>query len=97
MLDVFLLDFNHGIGIAIHRILIDNGKNLQQLFSLQKRLNHRKQEFDSLYTELDIEHELSSLIHPKRNSLIDQFNVLMGKMLYKAIISMLLKIQDHFA
>ncbi len=38
-----------------------------------------KQELDCLCIELGIEHELSLLIDPKRNSMVDQFNVRMGK------------------
>ena len=71
----FLRDLERACPIRIRTILTDNGKEFtDRLFGLRKRAATGEHEFDTLCTDLDIEHRLTPPKSPQTNGMVERFN-----------------------
>jgi transposase InsO family protein len=61
--------------LRIRTILTDNGKEFtDRLFGLRKRAATGKHEFDTLCSELSIDHRLTPPQSPQTNGMVERFN-----------------------
>ncbi|RFU12358.1 IS481 family transposase [Rhodobacteraceae bacterium W635] len=71
----FLRDLERACPMRIRTILTDNGKEFtDRLFGLRKRAATGTHEFDTLCTDLDIEHRLTPPKSPQTNGMVERFN-----------------------
>jgi transposase InsO family protein len=71
----FLRDLERACPLHIRTILTDNGKEFtDRLFGLRKRAATGKHEFDTLCTELGIDHRLTPPQSPQTNGMVERFN-----------------------
>jgi transposase InsO family protein len=71
----FLRDLERACPMRIRTILTDNGKEFtDRLFGLRKRAATGEHEFDTLCTELGIEHRLTPPKSPQTNGMVERFN-----------------------
>ena len=71
----FLRDLERACPLRIRTILTDNGKEFtDRLFGLRKRAATGKHEFDTLCTELGIDHRLTPPQSPQTNGMVERFN-----------------------
>ena len=71
----FLRDLKRACPIRIRTILTDNGKEFtDRLFGLRKRAATGEHEFDTLCSELGIEHRLTPPKSPQTNGMVERFN-----------------------
>ena len=71
----FLRDLERACPLRIRTILTDNGKEFTDLlFGLRKRAATGKHEFDTLCSELGIDHRLTPPQSPQTNGMVERFN-----------------------
>jgi len=71
----FLRDLECACPIRIRTLLTDNGKEFtDRLFGLRKHATTGEHEFDTLCTELGIEHRLTPPKSPQTNGMVERFN-----------------------
>ena len=71
----FLRDLERACPIRIRTILTDNGKEItDRLFGLRKRAATGEHEFDTLCSELGIDHRLTPPKSPQTNGMVERFN-----------------------
>jgi transposase InsO family protein len=71
----FLRDLERACPLRIRTILTDNGKEFtDRLFGLRKRAATGKHEFDTLCSELGIDHRLTPPQSPQTNGMVERFN-----------------------
>jgi len=71
----FLRDLERACPMRIQTILTDNGKEFtDRLFGLRKRASTGAHEFDTLCTDLGIEHRLTPPKSPQTNGMVERFN-----------------------
>ena len=71
----FLRDLERTCPIRIRTILTNNGKEFtDRLFGLRKRAATGEHQFDTLCTEMGIEHRLPPPKSPQTNGMVERFN-----------------------